>query len=83
MPMDDELRKLTRRVHDELGDDAYEGAARRAAAVAKASTPRALGSGKEPAVPSVDVGANEEYLVPEAVYLNALRSELQRLLQPH
>jgi hypothetical protein len=29
--MDDELRKLTRRVHDEPGDDAYEGAARRAA----------------------------------------------------
>jgi hypothetical protein len=83
MPMDDELRTLTRRVHDELGDDAYESAARRAAVVAKASTPRVFGSGKEPTVPFVDVGANEEYLVPEAVYLNALRSELRRLLQPH
>ena len=81
--MDDELRTLTRRVHDELGDDAYVSAARRAAAVAKASTPRVLGSGKEPTVPFVDVGANEEYLTSRTDLSERAPSELRRLLQLH
>ena len=49
--MDDELRKLTHRVHDELGDDAYDGAAWRAAARAKASAPAVQSSGTDAGVP--------------------------------
>lgn len=83
MPVDDALIELMRRVHDAFGKDAYDNAARKAGAVAKASHPHAFGSVEEPTVPFVNVGANEEYLVPEAVYLKALRTELQRLLQAH
>jgi hypothetical protein len=83
MPRDDELGELMRRVHDELGYDAYESAARKAGAMAKASTPRTVLSGEKSAVRLVNVSLHEEYLIPEDVYLDALRRELRRLVQPH
>lgn len=80
----DELLELMRRVGDELGEEVYESAQRRAGAVARASHSRAPGSVEDPAAPLVNVGAgDEECLVPKAAYLDALKTELRRLLRPH
>ena len=43
-----ELRELIRRVHEELGVDVYEGAARKAEAMAKAIHHARSGRGKRP-----------------------------------
>jgi hypothetical protein len=76
----DELKRLIVCVHDELGEDAYEGACRSAMASAQKREPRAMSS---PSARTVDVGLNEPYIILESAYLEHLRTELRRLLTAH